>query len=341
MARNGSGTMAVVNTFVDGTTITAAAHNTNFTDVASEITNSVAVDGQSAMTGQFKFASGTVGAPGVVPGSDLDTGVYRIGGDNLGVACAGAKVLDIATTGLGVTGTLSATGAITENGAAVYKAGGTDVAVADGGTGASTATLGFNALAPTTTRGDLITRDASNNVRLAVGAANRVLRSDGTDPAWGQVVNSDITDATIAHAKLASGVTASQAVMETGTATDSYVAPGRQHFHPGHPKFWAFVTVTTGTPTLQTSYNVTSITDGGAGDLLVTIATDFSSANWCGGATVGASTDDGETDAVGCYTYDKQAGTIHVIAEDGDEDAGQGDRRDPQSWNVWGFGDHA
>ena len=82
-----------------------------------------------------------------------------------------------------------------------YAPGGTDVAVADGGTGASTATAGFNALSPTTTRGDLITRDASNNVRLAVGAANRVLRSNGTDPSWGQVVNDDITDALLAVAE--------------------------------------------------------------------------------------------------------------------------------------------
>lgn len=69
----------------------------------------------------------------------------------------------------------------------VYVSGGTDVAIADGGTGASTATAGFNALAPTTTRGDLITRDATNNVRLAVGGASTLLKSDGTDPSWGTV----------------------------------------------------------------------------------------------------------------------------------------------------------
>jgi hypothetical protein len=37
------------------------------------------------------------------------------------------------------------------------------------------------------------------------------------------------------------------------------------------------------TPAMETppSYNMTSITDSGAGRLTVTIATDFSSANWC------------------------------------------------------------
>lgn len=52
----------------------------------------------------------------------------------------------------------------------------------------------------TTTRGDLIRRGASADERLAVGAANRLLRSDGTDPAWGQVVEADLnlTDVTTA-----------------------------------------------------------------------------------------------------------------------------------------------
>jgi hypothetical protein len=123
-----------------------------------------------------------------VPGSDLDTGLYRIGGDNLGIACAGAKVLDIGTGGLDVTG------ALTVGTAAVYKSGGTDVAIADGGTGQSTATAGFDALSPTTTRGDIITRGAANNGRLAIGAADTLLKSDGTDLSYGKIAAANVTD---------------------------------------------------------------------------------------------------------------------------------------------------
>jgi len=54
---------------------------------------------------------------------------------------------------------------------------------------------------------------------------------------------------------------ATQADMEAGTSTTTFVTPGTQHFHPGHPKCWGKATVSGGTPTLQTSYNVTSITD--------------------------------------------------------------------------------
>ena len=65
-----------------------------------------------------------------------------------------------------------------------YQPGGTDVAIADGGTGQSTAVLGFNALSPLTTRGDIIYRDATNNARLAKGTAGNFLQIGANDPIW-------------------------------------------------------------------------------------------------------------------------------------------------------------
>jgi hypothetical protein len=56
----------------------------------------------------------------------------------------------------------------------------TDLAVADGGTGASTATAGFDNLSPTTTKGDLIVSDGTNNIRLGVGTNDYVLTADST-----------------------------------------------------------------------------------------------------------------------------------------------------------------
>jgi hypothetical protein len=108
MARNGSGTYSKVNTFVAGNTITAAGHNQNMDDLVAEMTNSVAADGQTTITGALKGANGTVSLPAYSFASDLDSGVYRIGANNIGVAVNGAKVLDVATTGLTVTGTLTA-----------------------------------------------------------------------------------------------------------------------------------------------------------------------------------------------------------------------------------------
>jgi microcystin-dependent protein len=109
--------MSVTNSFSSGSTIASSAVNANFTDVASEITGSLPRNGEAAMTGQLKAASGTVLLPGVCFSSDTDCGLYRIGADNIGFSLAGAKVLDLATTGLAVTGTLSSTGAMTSGGA--------------------------------------------------------------------------------------------------------------------------------------------------------------------------------------------------------------------------------
>ena len=73
---------------------------------------------------------------------------------------------------------------------------------------------------------------------------------------------------------------ATQAEQETATSTTTAVSPGRQQFHPSAAKVWAYVTVSGGTPTLAASYNVSSITDTSAGNVTITIDTDFSSANY-------------------------------------------------------------
>jgi hypothetical protein len=54
------------------------------------------------------------------------------------------------------------------------------VAIANGGTGQTTQTAAFDALAPTTTKGDLIVDNGTNNVRLAVGTDTYVLTADAT-----------------------------------------------------------------------------------------------------------------------------------------------------------------
>src|SRR5262245_524476 len=58
--------------------------------------------------------------------------------------------------------------------------------IAEGGTGQTSAGAAFDALAPTTTRGDLIARGATSNVRLPAGTSGYHLQSAGAaaDPAW-------------------------------------------------------------------------------------------------------------------------------------------------------------
>jgi hypothetical protein len=130
MPRNGSGTMSVVNSFSPSTQIESAKVNQNFTDIASEITGSLPRNGEAGMTGQIKIDAGTVSLPGLAWSVDLDTGWYRIGANNAGFSCGGAKVLDVSTSGLGLTGALDVSGALTL---------GTALAVAEGGTGSTSA----------------------------------------------------------------------------------------------------------------------------------------------------------------------------------------------------------
>jgi microcystin-dependent protein len=106
MSRNGAGTYSKVNTFVAGAVITATAHNQNWDDIATEITNSVAADGQTSMTGVLKHANGTVAAPSMTFAADTDSGLYRVGADQIGVAIGGANVGTFGSTGyIGLGGT--------------------------------------------------------------------------------------------------------------------------------------------------------------------------------------------------------------------------------------------
>lgn len=64
----------------------------------------------------------------------------------------------------------------------------TDLAIADGGTGAGTATEAFDNLAPTTTKGDIIISNGSDNIRVGVGSDDEILIADSAEASgvkWG------------------------------------------------------------------------------------------------------------------------------------------------------------
>lgn len=73
---------------------------------------------------------------------------------------------------------------------------------------------------------------------------------------------------------------ATQAEQETATSTTDFVSPGRQQYHPSAAKAWASVSYSGGTPTILASYNVSSLTDLGAGITQVNFTNSFSSANY-------------------------------------------------------------
>ena len=119
--------------------------------------------------------------------------------------------------------------AVNQSTGAVVVSTGT-IPITSGGTGETTANAALAALGgisdPTDTRGDIITRGASALGKLAIGANNTVLRSDGTDPEWASVdLTSDVTGTLPlvnggTNATTASGARTSLGAAASGANTD-------------------------------------------------------------------------------------------------------------------------
>lgn len=78
-----------------------------------------------------------------------------------------------------------------------------------------------------------------------------------------------------------------QSEMEAASSASLAVTPGRQHFHPGHPKAGGVFDGTAGTPAFASGdYGMGAITDSGGGNYVVAVDTAFANENyWISGAT--------------------------------------------------------
>ena len=85
----------------------------------------VKFDGALSTGGQLTLASGTAGAPGLAFTSDasLDSGLYLIGANNIGLTLAGTKSVDFAANLMAVTGAMTTTTSITAGNALTVTAG--------------------------------------------------------------------------------------------------------------------------------------------------------------------------------------------------------------------------
>lgn len=100
------------------TTISSAAVNSDFSDIATALTASLARDGQGGMTAVLPLSP-----LGFTYTSDLNTGMYRTGSDTQAVKCGGTDIVTVSTTGAAVSGTLAVTGAISQNGSPLIPIG--------------------------------------------------------------------------------------------------------------------------------------------------------------------------------------------------------------------------
>jgi hypothetical protein len=193
-----SGSMSLTGVNIDGSagSATSATSATTATNLASGVLGSLPYQSAAATTAllapntsttrNFLRMTGT-GTVGAAPAWDTvtktDVGLANVENTALSTWTGSANITTLGTI---ATGTWSAS----------------TIAIARGGTGATTAVAAFDALSPATTLGDLIYSDGTDNVRLAGNtvAGRRFLRQTGNGtisaaPSWDSLQDGDVPSA--------------------------------------------------------------------------------------------------------------------------------------------------
>lgn len=132
--------------------------NQNTTGTAANVTGVVAIaNGGTGQTTRQNAMDALAGA--------VTSGQY-LRGNGTDVVMSAIQAADVPTLNQNTTGTAANVTGV--------------VAIANGGTGQTTAVAAFDALSPATTKGDLIVSNGTDNVRLAVGTNAYVLTADST-----------------------------------------------------------------------------------------------------------------------------------------------------------------
>ena len=182
---------SVSSTYTAGTGLTLLAGvfsitNTgviNATYGSATTSPTIAVNAQ----GQITSASNTTITPAVGSITGLGTGVATALAVNIG--SAGSVLVNGGALGTPASGNFSS-GTFTwptfnQNTTGTAAGLSATLAIGSGGTGQTTASAAFNALSPITTTGDLIIGNGTNSAtRLAIGANNTVLTSNGSTASW-------------------------------------------------------------------------------------------------------------------------------------------------------------
>ena len=191
-------------------TFTWPTFNQNTTGTASNVTGIVAVANGGTGTATPALVAGTnVSITGTWPNQTINSS--NPGGTVTSVAATVPSFLSVSGSPITSSGTLAIT----------YS--GTALPILNGGTGQTTAAAAINALSPITSTGDLIIGNGTNSAtRLAIGANNYVLTSNGTTAVWavasgsGATISNDTTTATNVYPTFAAATSGSLATIYTG-----------------------------------------------------------------------------------------------------------------------------
>ena len=184
-------------------TFTWPTFNQNTTGTASNVTGVVAIanggSGQATAQAAMNTFAGAV-----------TSGQY-LRGNGTNVVMSAIQAADVPTLNQNTTGTASNVTSV--------------VAIANGGTGQTTASAAFNALSPVTTTGDLIIGNGANSsTRLPIGANTYVLTSNGTTATWalptgsGATITNDTSTSTNVYPTFAAATSGSLSTIYTSNA---------------------------------------------------------------------------------------------------------------------------
>ncbi len=138
----------------------------------------------------WNTTTNTFSSAGAISLTTAVTGILPIanGGTNAATAAAARTSLGVAKSGANTD--ITSLGGLT-----------TPITIPQGGTGQVTKPLGFDALSPLTTTGDLLIYSGGTNTRLGIGTAGKVLTSNGTTATWSSASN-QIIDWTFAWVQI-------------------------------------------------------------------------------------------------------------------------------------------
>lgn len=260
-----------------GNNITASQHDTHDQDLADGIAACVTQDGQSKPTADLKPNADAAYSLGSAALRWINLFLSGFIGDTNGnellkfsATASAVNEPTITNAATGNNPSISATGGDTNVGLDLKPKGTGKVTVTDGTDTTKKVAIDASGITTGTTR-TLSAPDFNGTIATLAGTetlANKTL----TSPA---INSATITTPTL-NGSLAGTSIATQAEQETGSATDKIVTPGRQQYHASAAKAWAYYN----NFAVGASYNVSSVTDNGAGDQTVNFTTAFSGASF-------------------------------------------------------------